>query len=175
MKTVRDIMNSEVIKVQKGTNLQALIELLDDEGISGVPVVDTDGTTLGVVSRTDLIRFLVRQPEGPSPDTYWRELGRVPLLDEDDDPDAYFLSPESTVVPLPTAEALADHPLEDTLVEDVMTPVAFSVRPDMSVPELAGFLVRGRIHRALVVLDGRLVGIVTAFDVLGAVANDASR
>lgn len=36
--------------------------------------------------------------------------------------------------------------------------------------EPARFLLRGRIHRALVIDDGTLVGIVSAFDVLNAVA-----
>ena len=51
-----------------------------------------------------------------------------------------------------------------------MTPVTFSVRPQMPVDELCEFLVRGRIHRALVVEDDELVGIITSQDVLKAVA-----
>jgi CBS domain-containing protein len=53
-----------------------------------------------------------------------------------------------------------------------MTPVSFSVAPDSTVPELCEFLVRGRIHRAVVVEEGRLVGIVTSADVLRAVAEE---
>jgi CBS domain-containing protein len=49
----------------------------------------------------------------------------------------------------------------------------FSVPSTASLPELARFLLRGRIHRALVVDAGELVGIVSAFDVLGAVAQMA--
>lgn len=51
-----------------------------------------------------------------------------------------------------------------------MTPVSFSVEPEMEVPELCEYLVRGRIHRALVVEEGELLGIVTSHDVLRAVA-----
>ena len=51
-----------------------------------------------------------------------------------------------------------------------MTPAVFSVPSTTTVPELARLLLRGRIHRALVVDDGVLVGIVSAFDVLKAVA-----
>jgi CBS domain-containing protein len=61
----------------------------------------------------------------------------------------------------------------EVLVDEIMTPVAFTVDPEMLVWELADFLVRGRIHRALVVEEGKLVGIVTAFDILRVMAGDA--
>ena len=61
--------------------------------------------------------------------------------------------------------------MDSVAVADIMTPVAFSVRPGDTVKELADFLVRGRIHRAVVVEDARLLGIVTSGDVLRAVAD----
>ena len=51
-----------------------------------------------------------------------------------------------------------------------MTPVPFSVEPEMPLSELCELLVRGRIHRAVVVEKGQLLGIVTSVDVLRAVA-----
>lgn len=53
-------------------------------------------------------------------------------------------------------------------VAEIMTPVAFSVDPDESLSDLARFFRRGRVHRALVMEDGVLVGVVTPFDVLHA-------
>jgi CBS domain-containing protein len=44
------------------------------------------------------------------------------------------------------------------------------VRPTTTVPALARFLVNAGIHRALVVDQGRLLGIVSAFDIVEAVA-----
>ena len=44
--------------------------------------------------------------------------------------------------------------------------------PETTVAELAGFPLRGGIHRALVLDGGRLAGIVTTFDVLRAVAGE---
>jgi len=58
-----------------------------------------------------------------------------------------------------------------TTVEEIMTPAFYSVRPDLPVTELADYLARGRIQRAVVVEGGRLIGIVTALDVLRAVAD----
>lgn len=56
---------------------------------------------------------------------------------------------------------------------DVMTPATIHVRSTTSVPELARFLVTAGIHRALVVDHGRLTGIVSAFDIVEAVAAHA--
>lgn len=57
-------------------------------------------------------------------------------------------------------------------VRDIMTPATFTVRPDATLAELARFLVRGEIHRALVLEGERLVGIVTAFDIVRAIARE---
>lgn len=55
-------------------------------------------------------------------------------------------------------------------VKEIMTPAPFSVTPEIPVAELARLLFKRGIHRALVVEEGRLCGIVTAFDVLRAVS-----
>lgn len=56
---VRDVMTTDVAVVLPGTPLKDVAKLLLDRGISGVPVVDTAGGVLGVVSETELLA-----PEG---------------------------------------------------------------------------------------------------------------
>jgi len=174
MRTVRDIMQPNVISVRSGTPVADLARLLDEEEISGVPVLDSSGAVIGVVSRTDLVRYAASSPEGSPSDAFWSGLaaGRSEL--ESEDPDAYFLGPETAAFVLPSASVEAGLDLNDAIVDEIMTPVAFHVDPDMLTWELAQFLVSGRIHRALVVEAGRLVGIVTAFDILRVVAGDAA-
>lgn len=53
--TVSSIMTSAVITVAPEVSLEALISLLVDQNISGVPVVDAEGVTIGMVSKSDLI------------------------------------------------------------------------------------------------------------------------
>ncbi len=173
MRTVRDIMQTDVIAVRQGTSVQELVQVLDQEGISGVPVLDAEGRIRGVVSRSDVIRLAAREPEVPMAEAFWEGIGRS-VEDDADDPDAYFLAPESSVMLVPGAATFEGLSLDDTTVDEIMTPVAFTVDPDMVIWELAEFLVQGRIHRALVVEEGKLVGIATAFDVLRVVAGDAS-
>jgi CBS domain-containing protein len=172
MTTVRDIMKTELIFARAGTSVDALIQLLDEEGISGVPVLDSAGRVRGVVSRTDVIRAAARAAELPAADEFWSRVGSPASGDEEDA--AWFLAPESAVLMVP-ADSFPTLGLDDITVDEIMTPVAFSVDPDMLVWELADFLVRGKIHRALVQEDEKLVGIVTAFDVLRVMAGDAQR
>ncbi len=173
MQTVRDIMQSDVIGVRKGTSCRELVEILDEEGISGAPVLDTDDRVLGVVSRTDVLRMIASEPEIDAGEEFWEILGRD-ATGAADDPAAYYVSPESAALFLPASQAIRADVIQDTPVEEIMTPVAFDVDSGMTIPELARFLVQGRIHRALVIDAGKLAGIVTAFDVLRAVAAESS-
>lgn len=52
----RDIMHRKVVTVAPQTALAALRALLDEHGITGVPVVGPEGDLIGMVSRTDLAR-----------------------------------------------------------------------------------------------------------------------
>jgi CBS domain-containing protein len=180
MRTVRDIMNPDIISVRSGTTVEALVQLLDEASISGVPVLDSTGKVVGVVSRTDVVRAAAHSRESWAPDSFWEALGTASPATgtdgegEDEADSAWFLAPESSAWMLPAA-AFPELGLGETSVDEIMTPVAFSVDPGMLVWELADFLVRGRIHRALVVEEDRLVGIVTAFDLLRVMAGDAGR
>jgi CBS domain-containing protein len=167
MRIVRDIMQTDLISVRPEATVHELVQLLDEEGISGVPVLDSAKKLRGVVSRTDVVRHVARAPELPTPQAFWEGLATG-----EDEGDLYFLAPETSAMVLPSSRL--DHPdLEDVTVEEIMTPVAFSVDPEMLIWELAAYLVRGRIHRALVTEEDRLLGIVTAFDILTVVAGDA--
>ena len=62
--------------------------------------------------------------------------------------------------------------LDRVTVRDVMTPDVFGVPPAASVGELLDFFARTGLHRALVLADGRVVGIVTTTDLLELMAQD---
>jgi CBS domain-containing protein len=178
MLTVKDIMQTDVVTVADDATARYLARLLADEEISGVPVVDSSGVLVGVVSATDLVRLAADdsavqlRPVGvavntiPDPDVDEDELEERSVAD----PYGYFLPEDS---PFSGRSFLDDWPEGDfdaVPVSDIMTPVSFSVRPDTPVAELCQFLVRGRIHRAVVQSGNELVGIVTSADVLRAVA-----
>ncbi len=174
MRTVRDIMQTEIITIRKDNTVQDLVKVLGEEGVSGMPVLDRAGKVAGVVSHTDVVRWTARDREVSGGPAFWADLELVPDgdPDADDDLQTFFLAPESATGVLPRVGVADSTEMGEALVEEIMTPVAFSVDPEMLIRELAEFLVQGRIHRALVVEEGRLVGIVTAFDILRVVAGD---
>ncbi len=65
---------------------------------------------------------------------------------------------------------VAESDLDQYEVREIMTPANFHIHPDASLADLARFLLRGRIHRALVMENDALAGIVTTVDVLRTVA-----
>jgi CBS domain-containing protein len=54
---VSEIMTAEVICVAPDVPLEALLALMIERGISGVPVVNERGLPVGMVSKTDLVRY----------------------------------------------------------------------------------------------------------------------
>ena len=56
--------------------------------------------------------------------------------------------------------------IEQTHVEDVMTPFVFRVTPHDPLERLVELMLGARIHRVVVTLEERPVGIVTTLDLL---------
>lgn len=176
MPTVHDIMRSDVVTIRANESARSLARVLSDSGISGVPVIDGNDRVVGVASTTDLVRLAASEAEVSfSSLSVDRSFERTYDADGEDDVslgDLGFFLPEDAPFPGPAIfEGLEESVFDRVSVADIMTPVSFAVPSDMDVVELSGYLVRGRIHRALVVDDGDLKGIVTSLDVLKAVAN----
>ena len=57
MLKVTDLMKKDVVTVRPEDSARALARVLADSEISGVPVVDSSGRVVGVVSATDLGRL----------------------------------------------------------------------------------------------------------------------
>jgi CBS domain-containing protein len=178
MVTVRDLMQADVVTASPDMTVRELARVLADQGISGVPVVSPSGEVLGVASASDVVRLAAEEQEIHVSSARWvpalEVAGEPDTDDEEIDPYSDFFLPEDAPVLVPGLAGFADDegPLDRLAVSDIMTPVSFSLPPSATVRELAEFLVRGRIHRAVVLEDGRLLGIVTTMDVLRAVAEE---
>jgi CBS domain-containing protein len=139
----KDIMRRKIVTVESRMTLQELTKILEENCISGAPVVDSSGAVLGVVSQTDLVR--TRREASPGIPLYHREL---------DEP----------------ALSLGIH-FEDsdqTTVEQIMTPGAISFDEETPVETIADAMLKRHIHRVLVTKGENLVGIVTTMDLLRA-------
>jgi CBS domain-containing protein len=155
---VRDLMQRQVVTITRDASVQELAELLRFHDISGVPVVGPDGSVVGVVAASDLVRLAAEQSES----AMWY----VPEEAEPKFP-GYFVPGRVTPKLL---HRLSESILDGYLVQDIMMPATFSIREEATLPELAEFLLNTGVHRALVLERGRLQGIVTTTDVLRALA-----
>ena len=144
-----DVMTRDVITVSPSTTVKALCKILDEHGITGAPVVDEDGRIVGIVSQTDI---LVSQPAS-----------QVRREDYDEIYDLFSPSPD------PDAP-LAGHRRSARWVEDIMTRKVQVAEEDMGILELCAMMSKMRIHRVPVARDGRLVGIVSALDLVALLA-----
>jgi CBS-domain-containing membrane protein len=135
---VRDVMTRDVVTVDEHTPCKEITQLLADCRISAVPVLDSDGRVVGVVSEADLL-LKEEYPEGPP--TGWLLEGR-------------------------RRRELRAKAAGVTAVE-LMTAPAITSGPDASLAEAARLLHRHQIKR-LPVLDppGPLLGIVGRADLL---------
>ncbi len=160
---VREIMRRDVTTVAPDTAVGDLARLLTEENISGVPVVDDeDGRVVGVVSAADVVRALASEAESPA----W--LVGATSQGNADFP-AWFTGAEASLA-TPMLRRVAGGGVDGWTVREIMTPATFTVRPEATITELATFLTRAGIHRALVMEKNRLVGIVSATDVLAELA-----
>jgi CBS domain-containing protein len=152
--TAADIGQAQVTSVAPETPLSNVHRLFVDEQISGAPVADDEGRLLGVVSTSDLLRASVEAQD--------TERG-VPfdvreLLDRWDSEG-------------PTLPDAFDDQFGETVVADVMTPDPVTVASHASVADVARAMGDERIHRVIVVKEGYLVGIISALDIAGLVAD----
>lgn len=142
--TARDIMSVDLLCVSPSTGMLELARLLEDNDISGAPVVDHRGMLVGIVSRTDLVHRCA-EGIGDVPPAYLFE-----MLSEQGDED------EAEIIPEP-----------QVYVEDFMTEDPVTASPDAPAPELAQQMAARNIHRIVIVDEEQApIGIVTSLDLL---------
>ena len=146
---VRDIMTTDVVSAKRGTPVNELAKLMGARDISGVPVLDDDGSVVGIVTELDMI---VRNTRLDMPRFIQiLDLGRIPLERRSD------------------YEHRMRHML-GTRAEDLMSEEVVTVSPDDSVEGLAELMVKRRVNPVPVVENGKLVGIVSRADIIDMMA-----
>jgi CBS domain-containing protein len=147
--TARDIMQNRIVTVSPDALLRAVQSVFVEEGIHGAPVVDEEGRVVGVITSTDLLRAASEGDEAePAEPAYFRY---------DLDLHGFDWS---------RAPADLRDRLPDAVAADVMTAEVVTVAPDAPVSAVARVLRENAVHRALVVEDGELLGIVSAMDLV---------
>ncbi len=151
--TISDIMQREVLTVEADWPLDQLARFLTDNQISGAPVIAENGSLLGVVSLTDIVRH-DGTPESHAAEHSTHE---------------YYLHGLEMQVGQSVSRAFHIEEESSVTVRDIMTPMIFEISEDAFLQEAADTMVKGHIHRLFVTRKGRISGIVTALDILASI------
>lgn len=148
----RDLMIRDVGVVDVSADLETLERCFAEAGVSGFPVVEGD-KVVGVVSRADVLRSLGGLGASvPRLSHFYADLGAFEA--------------EETLESFAEAAARGAKRLPDLRVADLVTREIVAVGPDTPLQQMARTLAEHGVHRALVVDDGTLVGIISALDIV---------
>lgn len=175
---LQDIMTRDVIALAPDTSIREAMDTFTEHHVSGAPVLAGE-RVVGVISAADLLAFASSLPTGaverfPEPDDPdWDG----PAEWADGPPGAFFADAWGADA-APTGDyslqpgALPTDVLDEHTVADAMTRTPLiTMPPETAVPEAAELMRRARVHRVLVMEGDGLVGIVTALDIVRAVAD----
>lgn len=146
---VGDLMTRSLLVARTDWRVSELAEFLVGNGISGAPVVDEYERVVGVVSVTDIARHASMAEDAPDirHHQYYTD-----TLDFTLDDDLYIEYDEEDD--------------EVATVRNIMTPSVFDIDVHATARQASIAMVKNRIHRVLVSDRGRVVGIVSALDIL---------
>ncbi len=139
--TARDIMTSPVYTVRPTDRVKRAVALLCTHRISGVPVVDTKGHLVGLISERDILEAMY-----PRRRELRQDRGRAPS-------DATGRGTN----------------FERLLARDIMMHQVITAPPEADVLRLASMMALRQIRRIPIVQGRRLLGIVSQGDVYRAI------
>jgi CBS domain-containing protein len=151
MLTAKDIMTRNVVTVTPDTSLEELAALLVSNRISGVPVVDANGSLAGIVTENDLISQNKRL--------------HIPTV-------VSFLD---AAIYLESSKKFADEVkrVTATKVADISVKKVITITEDTSLTDIATIMSEKKVHILPVVKADKVIGIVGKRDVVKAVSQQA--
>jgi CBS domain-containing protein len=147
---VRDIMDTDPATVRPETPVEEVVSALRRHELPGLPVVDGEGRVVGMITEADLV---LPDDDGDLHIPHYINLFGGTI----------FLEPLSRFEQR-LRKAFASN------AAGMMTADPDTVTPETTVQEAARIIHESGHNRLPVVEDGRLVGVVTRVDVLGALA-----
>jgi CBS domain-containing protein len=148
---VRDAMMPDPITVLPGTPVTDVARVMIDNGIGGVPVVNSEGDLLGIITESDLI----------VQDTDVKFPSFVHFLD------GYVFVPGSVRRFEEKFRKAVAATAEDLMTEDVIT-----VDVEDSAEDAATLMLKKKLKRFPVISEGQLVGIITMRDIVKLISKD---
>lgn len=144
---VKDFMTTDPVTIAATASIEDAIRVMEENNISGLPVVNDQGTLVGILSEGDL---LARESQ-MKPPLFLSLLGGV----------IYFESPSQFHQHMKKSLGM--------LVQDLMTPKPIVTKPDLPLTQAAQIILDRNVNRLPVVDEqGHLVGIITRHDLVQA-------
>jgi CBS domain-containing protein len=148
---VRQVMTPDPVTVAPDAGVEDVVRLMREHELPGLPVVDGDGALVGIVTESDLV-----------------------IADDDGDLHIpHYIELFGGMVFMPEAVRRFEerfHKAAASTVRDMMTEDPMTVEADDPVRKAARIIADSGHNRLPVTEGGRLVGVVTRVDVLGALA-----
>jgi len=142
----QDIMTRTVVSASHDATVEEVTALMIENHISAVPILDSKGAILGLISEGDLMRRVEGSRKGIK--SWWL---------------SFFTGSSETATDFVA--------LRSRRARDIMTRDVAVVAPDTPVGDIARLLEKKRIKRVPVVSDGQMVGIVARANLLQALAS----
>jgi CBS domain-containing protein len=150
--TVADIMDTDTPTVAPEDTVEAVLRTLRENELPGVPVVNSGGRCVGIITEADLI--MTGEDADLHLPHYFQLFGGLVFLE----PLSHF---EDRLRKATAA-----------LARDLMTEDPVTIDASASVQEAARTIARSKHNRLPVVAHGRLAGVVTRVDVLDALTRE---
>src|SRR5918998_4625300 len=150
--TVADIMDTDTPSVTPEDTVEAVLKVLRENELPGVPVVNSGGRCVGIITEADLV--MTGEDADLHLPHYFELFGGFVFLES--------LGHFEERLRKATA----------ALARDLMTEDPVTIGPGASVQEAARTNSRSKHNRLPVVEHGRLVGVVTRVDVLEALTRE---
>mgnify|MGYP000356009805 CR=1 FL=1 len=151
----KDIMTIHVKSVPSSWTMQKFANFLSENDLSGSPVTNTSGEVVGIATLKDIADFHLNVVNSD----YESQLSK----DE---------KKEARRLRMMIFEGLSKLPVE---VNDIMTPILFSVDESTPIKEVAKLMMQEHLHRIFVKNAGVLTGIITTYDLLKVIANETKK
>ncbi len=144
---VKDVMSRNVKSISPDMSAKDALKVLMDTKMSGLPVIDADGTLAGVFTEKEILKAIIP--------VYVEQVG-VFVYGEDSKTEIKKLAQ-----------------LDRFLVRDLMRKEVPTVEEDTSLTEAAKIMLTKSERRIIVLKDKKPVGVVTRYDLVRELAREA--
>ncbi len=153
MLKAKDIMNKNVVTVQKDTSVEVLGRLFIEKNISGAPVLDEHQNIFGIVTENDLINQNKRI--------------HIPTM----------IRLFDALIPLGGFGSVEEEirKMSASRVSEICSRDVVTVSPDATIQDVATIMAERNIHLLPVVSAGKITGIIGKIDIIKGILGEGDK